>query len=355
MMNKACKIAILGVLTGVCSTSVYGQQPGAPWVPIPNPVTMVLRNPSVVRHLALDGRRVLAVDSLVEDVERGLWQLRDDFSDQRNPKAWALIGQLTRGLGSHLSAYQMQRYRQIVWQGQGVLMFIDPEIVTQLHLTLDQRQFIGTVLTSFQTRGSKSLSGQEALAQSAQARAEREILTVLNPAQQLQLRTLLGPPFDFTRVTQRAFKAPEFEAVETWINASPLTMAQCKGQVVVIHFYTYGCINCIRNLPHYNSWYERYAQRGVQIIGIHRPETSGERQIESVRKKGVEAGIQYPVAVDNEAVNWNAWGNRVWPSVYLVDRQGFVRYWWYGELNWQGAPGELQMRNRIEALLKESR
>lgn len=89
------------------------------------------------------------------------------------------------------------------------------------------------------------------------------------------------------------------------------------------------------------------------IIGVHTPETEGEREIESVRKKVAENQFVFPVAVDNRGSNWSAWGNNWWPAVYLIDKHGGVRYWWYGELNWQGAEGEKIMRQRIEALLAE--
>ena len=143
------------------------------------------------------------------------------------------------------------------------------------------------------------------------------------------------------------------EGVTTWINAAPVSLAQSRGKVVVVHFYAFGCINCIRNLPHYSAWFERFSRDKVAIIGIHRPETEAERDVEKVRQKSKEAGIQYPIAVDNESHNWNAWANPVWPSVYLIDKRGFVRYWWYGELNWQNAQGELWMRNKIAELSAE--
>ena len=89
------------------------------------------------------------------------------------------------------------------------------------------------------------------------------------------------------------------------------------------------------------------------IIGIHTPETQAERDPDRVRSKVKEAAFTYPVVVDNEKTNWNAWGNSMWPSVYLIDKRGNLRYWWYGELNWQGTEGEKIMRECIEELLAE--
>jgi peroxiredoxin len=89
-------------------------------------------------------------------------------------------------------------------------------------------------------------------------------------------------------------------------------------------------------------------------VGVHTPEISRERELDNVRKEAVNAQLMFPILVDTEKKNWDAWGNSMWPSVYLIDKQGYVRYWWYGELNWQGADGEQRMRQRIEELLKES-
>ena len=86
---------------------------------------------------------------------------------------------------------------------------------------------------------------------------------------------------------------------------------------------------------------------------MHTPETEGERKLESVRQKVKENQMEYPILMDSDWKVWNAWTNRVWPSVYLIDKKGNVRYWWYGELNWQGAKGEQFMRGKIEQLLAE--
>ena len=89
------------------------------------------------------------------------------------------------------------------------------------------------------------------------------------------------------------------------------------------------------------------------VLGVHTPETSREREIGNVRREAREAGLTFPILVDNEKKNWDAWGNSMWPSVYLIDKQGDIRYWWYGELNWQGAEGERLLRKRIEQLIAE--
>jgi len=91
----------------------------------------------------------------------------------------------------------------------------------------------------------------------------------------------------------------------------------------------------------------------VVIIGIHTPETVDEQNAESVKVKADEAGFAFPVLIDREKANWNAWGNSMWPSVYLIDKRGYLRHFWPGELKWQGATGDQWMQDNIEALLAE--
>lgn len=89
------------------------------------------------------------------------------------------------------------------------------------------------------------------------------------------------------------------------------------------------------------------------MVGVHTPEQADERVLENVRKKVVENEMEYPIAVDPDSQTWATWANHTWPSVYLIDKRGNIRTWWYGELNWQGAEGERLLREKIEALLKE--
>ena len=149
--------------------------------------------------------------------------------------------------------------------------------------------------------------------------------------------------------------APELTG-DVWLNVpegTRLSLASRRGEVTILHFWTFGCINCKRNLPAYDRWQKRFAAKGVLIIGVHTPETEGERNPANVVRKVKELGITYPVLVDSDHQNWRRWQQRIWPTIYLIDKQGRVRYRWEGELEYRGAGGEVKMTRLIEALLKE--
>jgi thiol-disulfide isomerase/thioredoxin len=149
--------------------------------------------------------------------------------------------------------------------------------------------------------------------------------------------------------------APELTGIAQWDNSDELTLAGQKGKVVVLHFWAFSCINCKRNLPHYNKWRKDFADDKVQIIGIHTPETADEADPRNVATQIKKAGIKYPVAVDNDGATWRAYENRYWPTVYLIDKQGRVRYRWEGELEYQKAGGDRIMRTKIRELLAEEK
>jgi cytochrome c biogenesis protein CcdA/thiol-disulfide isomerase/thioredoxin len=125
--------------------------------------------------------------------------------------------------------------------------------------------------------------------------------------------------------------APEFLAIEGWINSEPLTMEALRGKVVVLDFWTYSCINCLRTLPHVKAWYDAYRGDGLVIVGVHTPEFAFERDADNVRRAVRDHGIEYPVALDNDYGTWQTWQNRYWPAKYFVDRRGHLRYAHFGE------------------------
>lgn len=149
-------------------------------------------------------------------------------------------------------------------------------------------------------------------------------------------------------------RAPELSGNQ-WLNApeGAVSLASRKGQVTVVHFWTYGCINCKRNLPVYARWHEQFGPRGVAVIGIHTPEFEQEARLDNVAAKVQAFGIGWPVLLDPKMDNWRRWKQQFWPAVYLIDRQGVIRYRWDGELNYGGIAGESLMNAAIERLLAE--
>ena len=140
---------------------------------------------------------------------------------------------------------------------------------------------------------------------------------------------------------------------EDWLNTEGKKLEFEKGRVYVVEFWTFGCINCQRNLPAYARWQKRFADQKLTIIGVHTPETAEEKKTENVIAHVKQLGITYPVLLDQAAVNWKKWQQQWWPTVYLVDKKGQVRYRWLGELNWQKATGDEDMAKCIEKLLAE--
>jgi thiol-disulfide isomerase/thioredoxin len=145
--------------------------------------------------------------------------------------------------------------------------------------------------------------------------------------------------------------APEFTGVTDWLNSKPLKLADQKGKVVAVHFWTNGCINCIHNYPHYRAWQDKYKdEKNFVIIGIHTPEFDAEKDVDRIKDRMAKNMLTFAVAVDNNGTNWKAWGNQYWPCLYLVDKSGTVRQRWEGEL---GAEGYKKATAKIDELLAE--
>ena len=143
--------------------------------------------------------------------------------------------------------------------------------------------------------------------------------------------------------------APEFSGVSQYINSnSSLTLSSLKGKVVLVDFWTYSCINCIRTLPYLKAWNEKYADKGLVIVGVHTPEFDFEKDPANVRAAVNKFNITYPVLMDNDYSIWNSYSNQYWPHEFLIDANGKVRYDQIGE------GGEVQLEQEIQSLLSEA-
>ncbi|NYT38994.1 cytochrome c biogenesis protein DipZ [Allopusillimonas soli] len=141
---------------------------------------------------------------------------------------------------------------------------------------------------------------------------------------------------------------PSLDGALQWLNSPPLSVSSLRGKVVLIDFWTYSCINCLRTLPYIKAWNEKYSKQGLVIIGVHAPEFAFERDVDNVKSAMKRLGITYPVAIDNNYAIWRAFNNQYWPAHYFIDAQGRVRYHHFGEGNYE------KSEQVIQQLLREA-
>jgi thiol-disulfide isomerase/thioredoxin len=138
-------------------------------------------------------------------------------------------------------------------------------------------------------------------------------------------------------------RMPEFVEIESWLNSQPLTSEDLRGKVVLVDFWTYSCINCIRTLPYVTGWYDKYKSQGFVVIGVHTPEFAFEKERGNVAQAIERHQITYPVAQDNNYATWNAYANRYWPAHYLFDAEGNLRYTHFGEGKYDTTEANIQL------------
>jgi thiol-disulfide isomerase/thioredoxin len=135
--------------------------------------------------------------------------------------------------------------------------------------------------------------------------------------------------------------APELTAGD-WINSQPLKLKDLRGRVVLIDFWTFGCYNCRNTLPFVKSWDDRYREKGFTVIGVHSPEFAEERKVENLRHEVASLGIRYPVVTDNDYQTWEAYKVEAWPTIFLLDKQGRIRWRHVGEGDYDEAERMIQ-------------
>lgn len=192
------------------------------------------------------------------------------------------------------------------------------------------------------------------------------LLVFTNSARGVQTWVSENTPFDFDGLSAKLipgagpetngdvlnvktpYQAPEFKGLDNWVNSKPLTTADLKGKVTLIDFWTYSCINCIRTQPYLKGWYDTYGKDNFQVIGVHAPEFAFERVPANVKKAANDAGLKYPIALDNDFETWNNYGVRFWPTIFLVDTNGDIRRVHSGEGEYR------QTEDGIRMLLRQA-
>ena len=354
-------LTLVLLLTGLAAAQ---QNPNGqlPVTTTPQPYLFLIRDPLVLNDLRVNARQQAAIQSLNDELDPILWSIRNKGTAYTEKTMNDATETARDRLASILNRNQLQRLGQIELWTIGTKAFLGDDLPARLKLSESQLEQIRNRITESQ-QAIQELTKQVqdgGDAQSASKKAnelgtelQQALLAKLSDQQQQKWIDLLGPRIDLSALGHVTFEAPQLTDEPDWINSPPLTSSQLRGKVVALHFYAFGCINCKRNFPWYKDWHTSFKDRGLVVLGIQTPETERERIIENVRNAARENELEYPIVHDAEKRLWNAWGNSMWPSTYLIDKQGRVRYWWYGELDWKGAGGQNLLKARIEELLAE--
>ena len=163
------------------------------------------------------------------------------------------------------------------------------------------------------------------LSQTRTAGLEQMLLDRLGLARKSQSQAVAGSSLPVEGMM------PPLDGAVLWLNSPPLTREQLRGKVVVVDFWTYSCINCLRSLPYVEAWAKKYAAQGLVVIGVHAPEFAFEKEEANVRRAVADLGVTYPVALDNNLKIWRAFDNQYWPAHYFIDTQGRIRHHHFGE------------------------
>jgi cytochrome c biogenesis protein CcdA/thiol-disulfide isomerase/thioredoxin len=226
----------------------------------------------------------------------------------------AAVPLLLFAAGSRRAGARIRAQRGAIRAAMGVLMALGAFAILE-----NWDQSLQTKLGGYTTSIQNWIEGSSA--------ADRELAKLRSGGSSTNAQLAAAKPRDFG-------PAPDFTGISSWLNTPggrPLSLASLRGKVVLVDFWTYSCINCLRTLPHLEAWDRAYRKAGLVIVGVHTPEFAFEHVVSNVRSASRRLSVRYPVAIDNGYGTWQAYGNQYWPAEYLIDRNGHVRHAHFGE------------------------
>ncbi len=324
---------------------------------VPQNLLKLIHTPEVQKELGvLEDDRLLEI---LKEIDAIWWPARILPETIQVKTVRDLEVRLLESLQPLLTPEKLRRLQEIEVQSQGTRALVRPEIAKSIRLNDHQLSGIKQALlaTDAVTRKlSEKPGGDSELAKQlnlAREREQRTIDEILTPSNRQALAKLIGEPFDTVSLKRIFPLAPELIDSGEWTDSGRTTLESLRGNIVLVHFYAFQCHNCVANFDHYNRWHDSLSEKGVKVIGIQTPETRAERDPSLVKQAALKKGFGFPVLIDLKNDNWNAWGNTMWPTVYIIDKRGYIRFWWQGELNWQGATGDKAIEKLVEELLTE--
>ena len=327
---------------------------------VPRTALTLIHAAEVQRELDIAGPALDQLEGFLRQTD-ALWMpLRNAPRPRLNPVFDASEAALASHLNSVHGSNALPRLRQLELQAQRARALLRRDLASHLELSTSQSNSLRSLFLVTDQAEAVVKSNQgwpipadiarlDQLRKSERPAAEK----LLTPGQRQRWAAVLGDTRDTASYRRTNPMVPEWIAPSTWLTGESVRLADLRGKVVVVHFYAFQCHNCQANFPIYRRWHERLRSRGVEVVGIQSPETEAERDPAKARAAARESGFEFPVLFDKDLRNWNAWGNAVWPAVYLVDKRGYLRAWWIGALNWSNAKGDQFLERIIDQLRAE--
>jgi peroxiredoxin len=367
MMNRRMFLWVASICLTIGSNAGTAKGDTTPYaslsadsVAVPQNLLSLIHTEEVQKELGFSEDQLQDLEASMRKIDRVWWPSRNLPTTKARAVVADLELQAVAEVGRILGDAAVVRLRQIELQSQSVRIFARPEVIAYLKLTPAQAKKIGDLFAETDKLAAElSKAGQEPDKEkqkefSAAKKGEStQSVSTLNKVQNQLLQKLLGKPFEVSSLERLYPFAPELIDSGYWTSDQQATLESLKGQVVLVHFYAYQCHNCVANFEIYKRWDATLKEKGVKVIGIQTPETASERDPAKVTAAAAKSGFLFPVLIDTENKNWDAWSNTMWPTVYVIDKKGYVRFWWQGELNWKGATGDAKIESIVENLLKE--
>lgn len=329
---------------------------------IPRTFLNMARSIEGQREMGVQGTNALWLDTLLREIDAEWAVARARPESSQHAAMAGLESRLARKIAERLGPPALHRLHQLEVQAQGGRALLRDDVAEFLALTPAQRGKVEALVAQTEEVAARAraanvagkpdpalLDGWQRLRKAEDTSAPR----ILSGEQAARWREALGTARDTSKFQRIQPMAPEFPAGAAWLDGKKARMSSLLGKVVLVHFYAFQCHNCHANFATYNRWQRSLRGKGVEIVGIQTPETEAERDPRRIAEAARGSGFEFPVLLDLQSEAWRAWGNSVWPTVYVVDRRGYVRHAWVGELNWQGARGDRVIERIVDALLAE--
>ena len=329
---------------------------------IPRTLLNMARSIEGQREMGVQGTNALWLDAILREIDAEWAVARARPESSQHAAMAGLESRLARKIAERLGPPALHRLHQLEVQAQGGRALLRDDVAEFLALTPAQRGKVEALVAQTEEVAARAraanvagkpdpalLDGWQRLRKAEDTSAPR----ILSGEQAARWREALGTARDTSKFQRIQPMAPEFPAGAAWLDGKKARMSSLLGKVVLVHFYAFQCHNCHANFATYNRWQRSLREKGVEIVGIQTPETEAERDPRRIAEAARGSGFEFPVLLDLQSEAWRAWGNSVWPTVYVVDRRGYVRHAWVGELNWQGARGDRVIERIVDALLAE--